>query len=186
MESYQGQLLIASLQLEDPNFIQTVSLIVQHGNEGALGLVLNRQTGKSTMEIWDQLSDTPCGNDLPVYLGGPVPGPLMSLHSNMQYAEMQILPDVFFATRREHLDHLVNLTDEDDPAVKIFIGHAGWGAGQLEEEIEQGSWHLIPATSDIIFDDGISMWRNAMKRYGRKSFMGMLGVAQYPDDPSVN
>ena len=83
------------------------------------------------------MGSAPCHSRQPVYLGGPVPGPLMALHDRPALAEAEPAPGVFFAAKKEHLDAWC-LTEE--PAYKVFVGHAGWGAGQLENELHQGAW----------------------------------------------
>ena len=94
------------------------------------------------------MGSAPCHSRQPVYLGGPVPGPLMSLHTTAELAETEPVPGVFFAAKKQHLDELV-LTEE--PAYKMFVGHAGWGAGQLESELHQGAWRTMPATAEQVF-----------------------------------
>ena len=77
MESLEGQLLVATPQLMDPNFARTLVLLIQHTDEGALGVVVNRPLGKTIQELWREVGSAPCHSRQPIYLGGPVPGPLM-------------------------------------------------------------------------------------------------------------
>ena len=81
MNSLQGHLLIASRDLGDPNFHHAVVLIAQHSEEGALGLILNRQSKVSVKQVWDQISSAECDVERPLYLGGPCPGPLIAIHT---------------------------------------------------------------------------------------------------------
>ena len=131
MSSLAGHLLTASSHLLDPNFVKTVVLLVQHNEEGALGLVVNRPIGKTVQDLWREVGGGPCANTQPVYLGGPVPGPLMAVHCEQSLAEMQIVSGLFFSASKQNLDSLVM---RSDPALKIFIGHSGWGPGQLDQE----------------------------------------------------
>ncbi len=131
MDTFEGHLLIASPQLGDENFARSLVLLIEHNQEGAFGVVLNRPIGKTLQELWREVGSAPCHSRQPVYLGGPVPGPLMSLHTTRALAETEPVPGVFFAARKQHLDKLVL---SESPAYKVFIGHAGWGAGQLENE----------------------------------------------------
>lgn len=183
MKSLQGQLLIASPQLLDPNFVKTVVLLIQHSDQGALGVVLNRPTSKKVRELWKEVGDAPCNSDEPVCLGGPVSGPLMAVHTNQFFAEIEILPGVFFAARRKHLDALV--LQEDDP-LKIFFGHAGWGPGQLDNEIRAGGWRTLPATAEYIFYDGQDLWEKVFKQVARSTLQSMLHLKHVPEDPSMN
>ena len=107
MESLEGQLLLASPQLLDPNFVRTVVLLVEHNDMGALGLVINRPTGKTVQELWKQVGESPCESQQPVHLGGPVSGPLMAIHTADGLAEMEIAEGVFFAAKKQNLDELV-------------------------------------------------------------------------------
>jgi putative transcriptional regulator len=183
MKSLQGQLLIASPRLRDANFVKTVVLLIQHSSQGALGVVLNRPTSKKIKELWKEVGDAPCNSEEQVCLGGPVSGPLMAVHTNRFFAEMEILPGVFFAATREHLDGLV--LQEDDP-LKIFFGHAGWGPGQLDKEIKAGGWLLLPATTEYIFYRGEDLWERVSRQAARASLQSMLHIKHCPEDPSVN
>ena len=107
MESLEGQLLLASPQLLDPNFVRTVVLLVEHNDMGALGLVINRPTGKTVQELWKQVGESPCESQQPVHLGGPVSGPLMAIHTADGLAEMEVVEGVFFAAKKQNLDELV-------------------------------------------------------------------------------
>ena len=183
MKSLKAYLLIASRQLMDPNFRKSVVLLIQHTDEGALGVVLNRPTSKTVDEVWKELGDSPCLSHQPVCLGGPVAGPLIALHTNQFFAELEVLPGLFFAASKKNLDDLV--LHDDDP-LRVFIGHAGWGPGQLENEIEAGAWLLAPATSEDIFYDGTDLWEQVTQRAGRLTLVSMLGIKHVPDDPSMN
>jgi putative transcriptional regulator len=183
MESLEGQLLIAAPQLLDPNFVKTVLLMIQHDQEGAFGLVLNRPVSKTVQELWREVGSSPCHCTQPIYLGGPVPGPLMSLHANPELAEISVLPGVFFAAKKQHLDALVI---DETVASKVFIGHAGWGPGQLESEINEGAWHAAPATPEVIFSQQEELWEIAMRQFGDTLLQSMLRIKNIPPDPSVN
>ncbi len=183
MNSLAGHFLIASPHLADPNFVRTVTLLVQHTDEGALGLVLNRPTGKTVKDLWDEIGKVPCENELPVHLGGPVPGPLMALHTNREFSDMEVLPGVFLSTDEESLNVLVA---NEEPSLKLLAGNAGWGAGQLESEFDAGGWLTLPATSELIFYDGFDLWEKVAKQSGRATLRDMLDLKDMPDDPSVN
>jgi len=181
MNSLESHFLIAAPQLLDPNFVKTVVLIIQHTDQGALGLVLNRPTSKTVKELWSEVGDAHCQSEHPVYLGGPVSGPLMAIHADRSLAEMEILPGVFFAAKKASLDELV---DRDDDC-KLFVGHAGWGPGQLDAEIEAGGWLIAPAAPEYVFYDGDDLWDTVMSLTGT-NLAEMLNIKQVPDDPSVN
>ena len=183
MESLEGQLLIASPQLLDPNFVKTVLLMIQHDQEGAFGLVLNRPISKTVQELWREVGSSPCNNTQPIHLGGPVPGPLMSLHANRDLAEVEVISGVFFAAKKPHLDAIV--LDETSLG-KVFVGHSGWGPGQLENEIEEGAWRSAPATPEIVFSQVDNLWETVLRRIGHAVLQSMLQIKDIPPDPSVN
>ena len=182
MESLEGQLLLASPQLLDPNFVRTVVLLVEHNDMGALGLVINRPTGKTVQELWKQVGESPCESQQPVHLGGPVSGPLMAIHTADGLAEMEIADGLFFAAKKQNLDELVRR----DERFKIFVGHSGWGPGQLEGEIEQGAWRAIPAKLEDVFDAADDLWQRLMQRAVAGVLPEMLGIKHIPLDPSLN
>lgn len=183
MESLEGHLLVASPQLLDPNFARALVLVIEHGEEGAFGVIINHPVGKTLQELWREVGSAPCHSEQPVYLGGPVPGPLIALHTKPTLAETETLPGVFFAAKKQHLDSLV-LTEE--PSYKIFIGHAGWGAGQLENELHQGDWRTLPATAELVFSTADDLWETVLRQMGHALLKSMLNLGDLPPDPSVN
>jgi putative transcriptional regulator len=182
MDTLEGQLLLASPQLADPNFARAVLLLVEHNQTGALGLVLNRPTGKTVQELWKQVGEAPCDSQNPVHLGGPVSGPLMALHTSGDLAEMEVVDGIFFAAKKQNLDALVRQTGN----FKVFIGHAGWGPGQLEGEIADGAWKTLPARAEDVFDAGEDLWLRLMQRATAGVLPRMLGLKHVPPDPSLN
>ncbi len=185
MKSLQGHLLIASPQLADPNFARAVVLLIRHTEEGALGVIINRPTGKTVGELWRDVGQSECENPQPVYLGGPVSGPLIALHGTKLLAEITVLPEVFVAASKENLDQLVQ---GQDHRFKVCVGNAGWSAGQLESEMEAGGWLTLPATAEFVFYDEEDLWERTCKQSGRSILQSMLHLdaKQLPDDPSVN
>jgi putative transcriptional regulator len=183
MASLQAHLLVASRSLLDPNFVRTVVFILQHTKQGALGVVLNRPVDKTIRQLWEELGTGGCPLEQPVRLGGPVPGPLIAVHTNQFFAEMEIMPGIFFAARKDHLDELVRHIQ--DP-LRVFVGHSGWGPGQLENELAQGAWLTLPATVEYIFHDGADLWETVTRQIGRQTLQSALRLKHIPDDPSVN
>ena len=183
MASLSGHLLVASQNLLDPNFVRSVVLLVQHTEEGALGVVVNRPISKSVQDLWREVGGGPCTNTQPVYLGGPVPGPLMAVHGEGSLGEVQIIPGLFFSASKQNLDALVARSDGN---LKIFIGHSGWGAGQLEQELEQGAWLTAPSSPELVFFDSSELWATVSRLIGREMMQSMLHIKNIPDDPTVN
>jgi putative transcriptional regulator len=185
MDSLEGRLLVASPHLQDANFVRTVVLIVQHNDEGALGVVVNRPTSKLVQELWEEIGQSACPSAEPVFLGGPVSGPIMAVHAHESLAELEVLPGLFFAAKKANLDQLVA---QDEHLYRIFVGHSGWGPGQLEGELEVGAWLTTPATAEYVFYDHADgdLWAEVSKQIGHSLLQGMLGIKEVPEDPSLN
>ena len=159
MKSLQGHLLIASPSEFDPDFAKAVILVIQHSPEQAVGLVLNRPTGATVKELWKTSVKKSCDCQRPVYSGGPVPGPLMAVHTCESLARIEILPGVYYAVHKKDLDKLVR---QSDHAFKVFDSHAGWGPGQLETWLDQRSWSTMPATVQHVFHDQGDLWEEVV------------------------
>lgn len=181
--SLQGHLLVASPHLPDPNFFRSVVLMIQHDEDGAFGLVLNRPLEQTIAEIWDLVAESDCSCHQPMNLGGPVEGQLMAIHTNAAAADRQVLPGVYFSLEPDELETIIN--DPSGPFL-LFSGYAGWGAGQLEEELKVGGWLTLPAERDLIFADPDSMWKLVTARIGLDILAPTLKRAPVPDDPSCN
>jgi putative transcriptional regulator len=178
MDPFQtGQLLVASPILLDPNFVRTVILVLQHDQEGAVGVVLNRPSGEEVLRHlpeWAPRLEDPAV----VFIGGPVdPAVAIGVVRTTRPAEPTAVSGV----------GMVDL--EEDPAsvgagpVRIFSGYAGWGAGQLEAELAEGAWVVVPANAEDVFTDRPSaLWSEVLKRQGGKLAM----MASFPLDPSLN
>jgi putative transcriptional regulator len=183
MKSLQGHLLVASPDLLDPNFIKTVVLMVHHGDQGALGLILNRPTQTTVREALAQVNDTVCCRDEVLALGGPCQGSLMAVHTEEPLKEIEVLPNVFFSAESEHLEQLVA---NDKGPMRFFVGFAGWASGQLEAEMETGSWRTAVAKAELIFEDQTRLWEQITKEITRVSLRTTLKIKHVPDDPSLN
>jgi putative transcriptional regulator len=178
-----GHLLVASSHLLDPNFAKSVVLLVQHTKDGALGLVINRPIDKTVQDLWREVGGGPCESRQPVYLGGPVPGPLMAMHGIAEAGELEVLPGLFFSASKQNLDLLVAQTEKP---YKIFVGNSGWSAGQLENEIQEGAWLSIASASEYLFQESSDIWRLVSRQIGRSMLETMLNITETPDDPRVN
>lgn len=184
MNSLQGHLLIASPYLVDPNFVRSVVLIIQHNENGAFGVILNRLHPKRVRDLWREVSETPCESDRFLNIGGPVSGPLMALHDDPLVAEMEIIPGVYFSLQRQNIEHLMANKDRQ---ARVFVGHSGWAAGQLEGELEQGSWLVAPATRDLVFtDDERNLWQTVAFAVGRAFLANILRPKHRPEQPYLN
>lgn len=183
MNSLKGHFLVASPHLQDPNFNHSVVLLIQHTHEGAFGVVLNRPTENTVQEIWTQVGEGECDDLRHVNLGGPVSGPLLALHSKEALSELEVVPGVYFAAQRENLEKLV--TAPEHP-YRLFVGHSGWGKGQLEREIEEGSWLTTPASAEFVFYDQDDLWNRVTQKIGRSILGNALKIKHVPPDISCN
>ena len=180
MESLKGHLLIAGPGLVDPNFWRAVVLVGEHSEEGALGVVLNRPSETAVTEAVPELALL--ADDLgAVHVGGPV-----------QPSAVVVLADFVDASDAEALvlDTIGFLPSEVDPIAlgelrraRVYVGYSGWGPGQLDEELEEGSWIVEPALAEDVFtSDSDGLWSAVLRRKG-----GPFGVlASMPPDPSRN
>ncbi len=132
--SLEGQFLVASREMADPNFARSVVLLIRHDEEGAMGLVLNRPTKTTVAEAWRQVSEAPCPTEGLIHLGGPCRGPLMAIHGDAGLGEIEIVPGVYFCADPDNIEQVISGGHEPS---RFFIGFAGWGPGQLEAEMRE-------------------------------------------------
>jgi putative transcriptional regulator len=183
--SLQGQLLIASSNLSDPNFARTVVLVAAHSESGALGLILNRELETPLRKVWEMVSTIPCLREDNVRHGGPVGGSLMAVHDQPPLANLVVTEELYVATELNPMELLVTSTEG---RARFYVGHAGWGPGQLESEMEEGSWLLLPASSGHVFDDqdALTLWRTTMTEVGRRQVRALFSLKHIPENPRVN
>lgn len=169
--SLTSQLLVAMPAMDDPTFAQTVTLVCEHGDKGALGIVLNKPLGMKFGEVLSQMKLTPVDPalaDLPVLRGGPLyPDRGFVLHRpGGKWDSTHRISDAVQVTTSK--DVLVAIAKGEGPAdAFIALGYAGWEAGQLEQEIKDNAWLTLP------FDDGMTFglplearWPAAWNRLG--------------------
>jgi len=181
VETLRGQLLVAGPALVDPNFRRTVVLIGEHGDEGAMGVVLNRVSTALVDDAVPPIASL-TGPDEPVYVGGPVqPQAVVVLadFADVEQAEMVVVESIgFLPGEIEDARALGELR-----GVRVFAGYAGWGPGQLEDELADGAWIVVPARpSDVFTTAPDELWSEVLRREG-----GPLAILSLlPDDPRVN
>ena len=179
MESARGQLLIAGPTLLDPNFWRTVVLVVEHNEEGALGLVLNRPSETVVSDAVPELAELIDGDKL-LYIGGPVQPAAVVVLARFEDPSDSAL--IAF----DDVGVLASGDPNEDAGViegRAFVGHAGWGAGQLDAEIQRGDWILEPAQrGDAFSESPRDLWASVLTRKGGSYAL----VARMPPDPSSN
>lgn len=180
MDSLQGQLLVASPGLLDPNFRRTVVLVTEHTDEGAAGLVLNRPSPAQVVDLVPQLEPLVDDGEA-VWVGGPVQSDAVLVLGEFFDPDDAAVP-LFGALGFPALDE-----PEDVAAMtarrRVFAGYAGWGAGQLENELGRDDWIVEPSRADDAFTDAPGeLWADVLRRKGGIYEL----VARIPEDPSVN
>jgi putative transcriptional regulator len=160
-----GKVLIASRDLPDPNFSETVILLADHNSEGTMGLIINRQTEIPVARAFPQLKRvSPLGR---IYAGGPVDTTkvLGLLRAKSPGKDVrQIASEIYLVATREPLEGLIS-SGTDPDHFRVYIGYAGWAPGQLEREAVAGAWHVVPGDPALVFDpDPSSVWRREIQR----------------------
>jgi putative transcriptional regulator len=169
--------------LPDPNFFRTVVFMVEHSEQGALGVILNRESNTTLKRVWESLAETICRSDRRLHIGGPVEGPLMALHCSSELEGVQVIPDVFFSSERSTLEALVA---QRELPFRIFSGYAGWGAGQLDGEIQAGGWFTARASREHVFRDHDDLWMEVTHGIGAEITDRALRIRHVPSDPRAN
>lgn len=180
MESLRGHLLIAGPGLLDPHFWRTVVLVGEHSPEGALGVVLNRSSETPVDEAAPELARL-AGDMGNIHVGGPV-----------QPSAIVVLADFAEPPDEERLvvESVGFLPAESDPdalgevrRARVYVGYAGWGPGQLDDELADGSWIVVEAVADDVFTDAPDeLWSAVLRRKGGPFEI----LATMPPDPSRN
>lgn len=180
----KGRLLVATPPLDDPNFDRAVIYVLEHHDDGAVGVVINRPSDEALdepLDRWIDLQTVPSS----VFDGGPVEdSALIALaHTKKGTGENENLTQI--------VGDIVSADLTADPAivaaavdcVRVFRGYAGWGPGQLEGEIDAGAWLVLDAeTGDVFSSEPDELWRNVLRRQpGRLAWL-----ANAPDDLSLN
>jgi putative transcriptional regulator len=180
--SLKGRLLVATPALGDPNFDRTVILLLEHSDEGALGVVLNRPTDIDVgdpLPGWDRLAGAPSV----VFTGGPVaPDAVLCLAESSDDATpglTTVADDIVLVDLNRDPDDLAGALTN----VRVFAGYAGWGTSQLEDEIASGAWFVVDTVpGDAMSPDPGVLWQSVLRRQG-----GRLALfASYPERPWLN
>ena len=180
-QSLTGQLLLASPALSDPNFARTVVLVGVHGDEGSMGVVLNRPSAVTVGEAVPQLEPAIDVSE-PVYIGGPVQQSsivFLAEFLDPSPAAVLVLGRIGFPAPDADVEQLTRSTAR----ARVFAGYAGWSAGQLDAELDQGDWILDAARpQDVFNDEPGELWSQILTRKGGSYAL----LARMPSDPSVN
>lgn len=182
-----GMLLVATPTLLDPNFADSVVLLLDADEEGALGVILNRPSSVLVADVVDGWSDL-CAQPEVLFRGGPVsPDGAIALAT---LAGAGAAPDAPVGFRP--LAGRLGLVDLDTPLelvegsladLRLFAGYAGWGAGQLEQEVAEGAWYVLPSLAgDVFREDTATLWRDVLRRQPGE----LAWHSTRPADPDLN
>jgi putative transcriptional regulator len=180
----KGRLLVATPPLEDPNFDRTVVYVLEHHDEGALGVVLNRPTEESLDEPLDRWADLQASPGA-VFDGGPVERDALIALAHARATDVQTdeLSSVAGEVASADLAADPALVAGDVHTVRVFRGYAGWGPGQLDDEIEAGAWLVLdPVTADVFTSHPETLWRDVLRRQDGR----LAWLADAPDDLAWN
>lgn len=159
--AHPGFLLVASPDLRDPNFERSVVLVVQHDEQGAYGLVLNRPLERPLSQVLDSVG--PRWAHVPLHVGGPVQTNLLQFVVAGDAPGRPLAPGLCVGAGLEDLEQ----SQADPRGVRAFLGYAGWGGGQLERETSEGSWIVRPAHARHVFDIPTGrLWSTVLRELG--------------------
>jgi putative transcriptional regulator len=179
-ESLAPVLLVSMPQMLDPNFSKTVVLLAEYGAQGAFGLVLNRRMDEPARSIVTADEPLDIHPNLYLFTGGPVEPTrawILTADATLDPDALEVMTGVYLSASPKLVRR--TLEAEPDPATRMVVGYAGWGAGQLDVELAEGSWLLAPVESDLIFTSSVDkMWEAAIRRLGAEPSMlqGSSGV----------
>ncbi len=183
VSSLTGRLLVATPALADPHFARAVVLLLDHDGQGSLGVVLNRPTPLGVADVLDDWARY-AGEPPVVFQGGPV-----QLDSALGVA---VVPGGEGPPGWRRVHGAIGLVDLETPpevlgaalgSLRIFAGYAGWGPGQLEDELTEGAWYVVESEpGDVSAPAPERLWRDVLRRQRGELAM----IATYPDDPSLN
>ena len=179
----KGMFLIADPKLRDPNFSQTVVLLCEHNDQGSLGVVVNRPTTLRLSEAIPNIDDARATSDV-IYSGGPVqPDQIMTLYrAAKQIPESEHVADgMYVGGSLTLLEDM--LASSSSNSIRAYVGYAGWSSNQLESELGESAWKLVPADQKFVFDmKPAQVWSTLLASLGEEYAI----YASMPTDPSMN
>jgi len=161
-----GKLLVSSRDLADPNFAESVVLLIQYDPQGSVGLMINHRTRAPISRIIQNLDARKHGSD-PIYIGGPVEmTAVFGLFRSRKRPDegTPVLSEVYLASSKALLEKTLAATPGPSD-LRIYLGYCGWAGGQLEFEVRQGGWWIFEANAGVVFDsDPGSVWSRLIAR----------------------
>jgi putative transcriptional regulator len=161
-------LLLSMPQMLDPNFTRTVILLAEYSQRGAFGLVVNRQMSEPAIDVVRPEPPLDIQKDVHLFVGGPVEPHrawVLTARRDLDEDALEIAEGVYLSAA----PHLIRqaLSSVPDPQTRLVIGYAGWGPGQLDDELAASAWLMAPVQNDLVFDTPVErMWETAIRRLG--------------------
>jgi putative transcriptional regulator len=181
----QGKLLLSEPFSQDPNFKRTVVLLASYSEEGSVGFVLNRPMELRLEQILDDFE----ASKLPIWDGGPVQrDSLFYIHTlgDVIPDSIRITDDLYWNGNFETVKALIKANKLAENEIRLFIGYSGWSAQQLENEIQNNSWLVAPATVEVVMNAGKDtdekFWKEIVKGMGKDYSI----LANFPENPLWN
>ena len=178
--SLQGNFLIAVPGMTDDNFTHAVVLMLQHDAKGATGLIINRPLSVSVSDAMSDIVEEASKIESPLFNGGPCEGPIFSLHDRKDVEAQDVVDRVRLSIERQAIRRLLR---KPTPRLRLITGYAGWGPMQLEDELAQEGWLIVPATMDDVFGDADQLWSRLV---ARAQLLRFVRPDLIPPDSSVN
>lgn len=180
-EPAKGRFLVSEPFLPDPNFSRTVILLTEHNSEGSFGLVVNKQLDIKPEDVIDELIFSP----FHLFSGGPVSlNEMYYVHKLGREIEgsLEILPGFYWGGDFKQISKGIQENAFTREQFKFFVGYSGWSPGQLQEEIKQKSWIVLPGDAEIALSSDPEMWKSLLKKHGKKFEV----LSTFPKNPEWN
>jgi putative transcriptional regulator len=184
--SLAGYLMVAAPGVQDPVFARSVCIIVENSLERTIGIMLNRPLAIDTTSLLEQLLEgaaKPQNAVSHINFGGPQNGPVLAIHDNELLAEGGNSQGIYLSAQTETLRKIAQVTPDH---CRLFIGHAVWQVSQLETEIVNGDWHVLPAIPELVFSDENSMWTKGIQTVGNGIIGSATGIDTLMSTPTLN
>jgi putative transcriptional regulator len=184
MQSLKGHLLIATPQLNSPLFTRSVILMLEHNDQGAMGVIVNQPINTMVTDLAGKIFEEDFEWNKPLHLGGPVPGSLIILHAREDLGDYEIIPGVFVTLEGSAVQAIIR--DRTEPSL-VIANYSGWAPGQLEGEFNWDSWITLPASPEFVFWTGEKdLWNMVVNQVNARKLSDFLGLRDYPADPTLN
>ena len=190
-----GMFLVAKRALDESHFGQSVVYLVEHGEGGTLGLIVNRSSDVTLSDAVPDFKDNQATAHA-LYYGGPVGLPVILMLARSESATegmTHIVDDVYVSSDRQVFDEVL-AAGKPDSELRFYIGYSGWAAGQLDFELARGDWHVVAADTDLIFsDESDSLWHSLIElleptgiQVDNQAFLLILASALPITDPQLS